>query len=712
MKIFKTLGKVVIALAIPITFHLSPLTLIQAQNDPVIMEVGGQKIHQSEFMAEFLPTVGKKPGDAPTQCTYEKRQALNEYVNLFANFRAKLLDAHDRGFDTMAVLRRELGKYRRELAAPYLIDSAVLEKLLREAYERNHYSLHAMQIMVRLRPDAEPADTLKALAQINSLYSRVMAGEDFATLAKEQFLIENPSAKEQGIIGDLGFFTAFDMVYPFENAAYALEPGQVSKPVRTRYGYHIIKLLEKVELQGKLQVAHIWLQSMDSMMYRTQINSIYKSLQEGVPFEELTFRSSDRSTSDKGGVIPLASLSQLPVQYVVEAQHLKEGEYSKPFFTQYGWHIIKVLHKDTLPPYQSMVPYYRQKMTVDPRGAESRRVFAAKARQRYGIQDLTRTPVPTVAGTKGVRSKGKAKVEEQPVVMQASLDGMIERLNDSIFSGKWRLRDTNFADQRPIVRVPGREYRLVDLARYIRRKQQMEAKVSFKYYVEQKFDQFLDSVSIAYANTQLESEHPDFAALVDEYRRGLMIFNYNDAMIWSQAINDSVGFAKFYKQESAKKSMANPDDSLYFWKMRARVVVLDVADSSQLAPAKAKKVLAKAEKNNLSSRQMKEELEKNYNKKSVVKTPATVQLEIVERTHQTLLNDNQWSCGIYTEPMNKGYRVLVVEKVYEPMLKTQNEARGYYLNAYQNEVERRLVEQLREKYKVKIYWDVIEGITY
>jgi len=688
---------------------LLPLnSTVNAQSDPVIMEVGGKQIRQSEFMEEFLPTVGKKPGDAATQCTYEKREALNEYVNLFANFRAKVLDAKAQGFDNTPELQSELAKYRKELAAPYLIDSAVLEDLLREAYERNHYSLHAAQIMIRMRPDAPPEDTLKTYNYMKGLRDRVMAGEDFMTLAAQQFGQDNPNVQARQNEGDLGFFTAFDMVYPFENAAYALEVGEVSMPVRTRFGYHLVKLLHKVELQGKLQVAHIWLQSQDSLQQRSQIYSIYERLKSGTPFEELTYKSFDRSTAEKGGLIPLASLSQLPPEYVVMAQDLKEGEYSKPFFTKYGWHIIKLIHKDSLPPYQNMVPYYKQKMTVDPRGAESRRVFAAKARKQYGILDLTVTPVPQPETGRG-KNKKKSNV---PTGMQASLDEMAARLNDSVFMGKWRLRDTIFNDNRPLVRVPDHEYFMLDLARYIRKNQQQESRLDMDFYVRRMFDAFLDSVTIIYADSQLENDYPEFAALVDEYRRGLMIFNYNDKMIWSKAIYDTAGFAEFYARESAKKSLAEPADSIYFWKMRARVVTLDVADKSQLAPEKAQKILAKAQKKNAGSREMKKMLEDKFNKKATVKTPVKVEVDIVERTRQTLLNDNQWSKGVYIENKDNGYRCIVVEEVMEPMLKSQTEARGYYLNAYQNEVEQKLNEELRRKYNVKINWDVVEKITY
>ncbi len=687
---------------------LLPLNnVVKAQSDPVIMEVGGKQIRQSEFMEEFLPTVGKKPGDAPTQCTYEKREALNEYVNLFANFRAKVFDAKAQGFDNSPELQSELSKYRKELAAPYLIDSAVLEDLLHEAYERNHYSLHAAQIMVRLRPDASPEDTLKTYNHMMELRNRVMAGEDFMTVAASQFGQDNPNMQARPNEGDLGFFTAFDMVYPFENAAYGLEVGEVSMPVRTRFGYHLVKLLHKVELQGKLQVAHIWLQSQDSTQQRNQIYSIYERLQNGTPFEELTYKSYDRSTADKGGVIPLASLSQLPPEYAVEAQSLKEGEYSKPFFTKFGWHIIKLIHKDSLPPYQNMVPYYKQKMTVDPRGAESRRVFAAKARKQYGIIDLTVTPVP-----QPLTAGKKAKKSNVPTGMQASLNEMVERLNDSVFMGKWRLRDTVFNDKRPLVRVPNREYFMVDLARYIRKSQQQESRLNMNYYVRRMFDAFLDSVTIVYADSQLENDYPEFAALVDEYRRGLMIFNYNDKMIWSKAIYDTVGFADFYARESATKSLAEPADSIYFWKMRARVVTLDVADKQQLDPSKAQKILTKAQKKEAGSREMKKMLEDKFNKKASVKTPVKVEVDIVERTRQTLLDDNQWSKGVYIEPKDEGYRCIVVEEVMEPMLKSQTEARGYYLNAYQNEVEQKLNEELRRKYNVKINWDVVEQITY
>lgn len=672
---------------------------VRAQ-DPVVMEIGGNPVRQSEFMGEFLPTVER---NMPTG-KYEKRQALWDYANLLANFRAKVLDAQALGFDTTAELRAELAKYRHELAAPYLIDSTVLSSLLTEAYERNHYSLHAAQILVRLSADAAPEDTARAYETICKYYDRAVAGEDFTALAVEEYLNYNPGATPRMNEGDLGYFTAFDMVYPFENAAYGLEVGQISRPVRTRFGYHIVKLLDKVTVTGKVNIAHIWFSTNDSTRRRAAIYDIYNRLQNGESFESLARLSEDRSTSGKGGEIPLARLGQLPEEYVHAIEKLSNGEYSKPFFSGYGWHIVKLIHKDSLPPFENMVPYYKQKMTVDPRGAESRKVFAAKARAKYGIVDHTRTPV----ATKPARGKKAA-----PAVMQASLDELISLVPDSVFRGKWKRFDENqITDRRPLVSVPDRSYTAVDLARYIIKKQRDQRRESKDYYVRTKYDEFLDSVTVVYADSQLELEDSDFAAVVEEYRRGLMIFNYNDKMVWSKAIYDTVGFAAFYAAESAKKSLDNPTDSVFFWRERARVVVLDVADSSQLDPAKAAKLLDKALAKGMGGNAMKDQLEKKFNKKSSDKTPVAVGTEYVEQGHQNLLNASQWARGVYLKPQGKGYRALVVMSVDAPALKSQAEARGYYLNAYQNEVERRLNDELRKKYNVKINWDVINEITY
>lgn len=691
--------KILLAAAI-ISFFGFQFSTIQAQDNPVVVEVGGRQIRQQEFMKDFMQSVGNNLV-AKGASEAEKRAALDEYVDLYANFQAKLRDARALGMDTSADLRAELAKYRAELAAPYLIDSVMLSNILHEAYERNRYALHAMHILVKVGLDAAPEDTLAAYNRAMELYKRVVDGENFNDVAIEEARRVDPKAKVQPNEGDLGYFTSFDMVYPFENAAYALQPGEVSKPVRTRFGYHIIKLVEKVEHYGKATIQHYWNRNRNS---RNEVALLYEQLVSGTPFEMIARQSDDLSTANTGGLIENVDMHQLPAEYITIISRLNEGEVSHPFYTRYGWHLVKLLKREHQPSFEKLEPFYRQRMTRDPRGDASKKAFAATTRKKYGIVDLTTTPVP---------QKGKKKKKKQPVQMMASINALTEQLTNKVFSSQWNVKDSVFTENPVLVRVPGKEYKLLDFVDYVRRTQKDERRCDLDYYAQQRYESFLDSVSIAYADSQLEKEHPEFAELVDEYRRGLMIFNYNEQMVWTKAIRDSAGFAGFYARESAKKSLSVPEDSIYFWRTRARVAVFDVPDSRCLDSDKALKIVRKAAKKGLSSSDIQDALVKKVDsKKCESEEPVKATVELVEQTRQNLLADDQWHTDVYLVHSGKGYRVLLVQDIIEPCLKGQLEARGYYLNAWQNEVENNLCKELRSKYRVKIHKNVVKAIKF
>lgn len=694
-----------LAAAIISTFSFQFSTL-RAQTDPVVMEVGGKQIRQSEFMKDFLNNGGRQFAAKPNVTAAEKRATFDEYVELYANFRAKELDARSMGMDTTPSLKKELASYRKDLAAPYLMDASVMRRLLDEAYERNHYSLRAAHILVYLPPNADPADTLEAYNRAWELWRRIDGGEDFNNVAYEEIHRQNPQAPSTPIEGDLGYFSVFDMIYPFESAAYALELDQVSKPIRTRYGYHIIHLLDKVDgIYGRVTMAHIWLNSNDSTHRSSEIRRMYDMLVNGTPFEVVARQSDDRSTADEGGVLADARLSNLPPEYIHTIAHMNEGEISKPFFTQYGWHIVKMINREHLKSKEEMEPYYKQRMARDQRGIESKHNFAVQCREKYGITDYTVTPEPTT-------QKAKSRKQQQPKMM-ASLDELLTVLPDSVFRGLWRPTYTEFSDLRPLVSVPGKDYTVVDVARYIQQVQKRERPSDKQKYIQKHYSEFLDSVTLAYADSQLEAENPEFAEIVEDYRRGLMIFNYNDKMIWTKAIKDSVGFAEFYAKESATKDINSPEDSIFFWRTRARVTIVDIKNDKALDKKKALKIATKAHKKHLGSSAIREQMMKQIDAKQY--KPADIvatDVEVVEQAHQNLLTDEQWKPGVYTVDIKGGYRLLVVDEILKPMLKEQMEARGYYLNAWQNEVERRLISDLRAKYNVKINYDALSKITY
>ncbi len=678
----------------------------QSQNDPVIFEINGKKIHKSEFMKEFLRSVGKDPQAAPTACTYEKRQALEEYVELFVNYRTKLEDAYARGLDTTPSLVKELKGYRDELAAPYLIDSVTLMKILREAYDRNHYTMHAAHILVKLKKNASPEDTLKAYNEAMQYYERAMAGEDFFKLSKEVndlrydkegLAPDDPRRKDNG---DLGNFTVFEMVYPFESAVYSLQPGEISKPVRTAYGYHVIKLVSKSPFFGKCTFQHIWCANNNRPSYAEgRIREAYGQLQDGQKFATVCMNySDDHNTVHNGGLLSDMSARQLPPEYVVELSKLRPGEYSQPFETSYGWHILLLNSRDSIPSFDDMVPNYRQRLARDQRNAEPRNSFIAQSKVKYNFVDYT------TMYEKPAKGKGK-KQERRPM---ASLDECVAALTPEVFNLQWIFYDSLITDRRPLFAVGDSKYTAVDFLRYVEAHQHADRPQDMRNYVDRRYNEFIDHMVYDYADARLESENPEFGELIQEYRNGLMIFTYNDELVWSKAIRDTAGFEAFYRTASQTHSIDNEEDAPYFWNERAQVTLVTIDDSSFIAPSKVVKIMEKGKKKGWSQSQL-------YGKVSSAasdKASFRIEEQLVEKEHQNLLSSGWWRPGVYCKALPKGYQVIRVEKVLDPCLKSIKEARGYYINDYQSFLDASLLKELRAKYHVVIYRDVIDEITY
>lgn len=673
--------------------------------DPVVFEINGKGYRQSQFLKEYLHSVGKDDASS-TATAAQKRKALEDYAQLYVNFQTKLADAYAMGYDTLADITRELGIYRKELAAPYLIDSATLQSLLREAYERNHYVLHAAHILVPCPENSSPEDTLKAYRHAMEVYAQALSAADFHTVAQQEMklqrstdrdpLIRQKADEVNPMEGDLGCFTVFDMIYAFESAAYGMEPGQVHKPVRTRYGYHIIKLFDRYKYYGKAQLAHIWISEKDPSA-QGKINSAYRQLQEGVDFGMVAKNySDDRSTANKGGVMPELPPNQLPYDYVGQvAKGLKVGECSKPFHSRFGWHIIKLLKQETMPEYESMVPYYKSRMTRGERATKPQRIFAEQCKAKYGFVDYTTTRT--------------SKKKSAPYA--ASLDAVRSLVTDSVFSAIFHYDSNWITDMRPLFSIGQEQFNSRDLARYIYKNKKVRRICSLDSFVVDRYNEFIEAKVLEYADSRLEADNPEFGELMEEYRHGLMIFAYNDHMVWAKALKDTVGFENFCAQVSRSFHFGDSADAVYFWNERARVHCYTVADSTLLPKKKAMAVLVKGQKKGWGSDKVHEGLAAKVRGKDASKV--LHKMEVVEKGNQQLLDQGEWAAGTYLHNVDSGgYQILVVEQILQPELKTSNEARGYYLNAFQNYLEERNNAELRKKYNVKIYQDVLDKIEY
>ena len=685
-------------------------TGLQAQNaaDPVVFEIGGKPFYKSQFMKDFLRTMGKDPSAAPTACTYEKRKALEDYVQLYVNFHAKLADAYALGIDTLKHLSDELAMYRRDLAAPYLIDSATMQSLLREAYERNHYALHAAHILVPCLESAAPEDTLKAYNHALELYNEALKNPDFYSIAQKEMaaqrndnpdpMIRQRAAEVNPYEGDLGCFTVFDMIYAFESAAYSMKPGEVKGPVRSRYGYHVVKLFDRYEFYGKVQLAHIWASDNDPNA-RGRIFSAYNQLKDGVDFAKVAKNySDDNQTNETGGMMPELACNQLPCEYVAEvAKGLGVGEFSAPFKSRYGWHIIKLVKKESIPDFESLIPYYKSRMTRGERSTKPQHIFVQQCKQKYNFVDYTKVKT--------------SKKRNAPYA--ASLAAVRAVVTDSIFSAIFNYDSNQITDMRPLFKIGDREYNSRQFARYMYKHKTVYPICPLDIFVQDRYDEFVDAMVLQYADDRLEIDNPEFGELIDEYRHGLMIFAYNDRKVWGRAIKDSLGFEEFYNRMAPTHSYDDTNDAVYFWNHRARVEVVTVADSACLKPSKALKTINKALDKGWGMNELQAKLADKVNrKKCTAEEPVTVELQVVEAGNQNLLSKNEWGKGVYPRATEKGYQYLIVEQILQPELKSRLEARGYYLNDYQNYLEEQNNRELRDKYNVKIHQDVIDAITY
>ena len=484
------------------------------------------------------------------------------------------------------------------------------------------------------------------------------------------------------------------MVYPFEEAAFTMKVGEISKPVRSSFGYHIIKLVDKVSIYGKSSIQHIWVGSSsekDENRMVSRINDAYRRLVDGDDFNRVVRDcSEDRATIPVNGLIENVPIQRMVPEYISKIAELKVGEFSKPFKTMYGWHIIKVVKKDTIAPFEDMKPFYKQRISRDQRSKQPQNVFVENMKVKYGFVDYT----------------GKNK---------EAFDELLSTLTDSVFLESWKAQPLN-GGNKELFSFGDKKYTMNDLAKYIEKNQKRKVKQHKAIFLQSQYDEFVGKEIIDYADSRLEQDYPEFNDLVIDYRNGLLIFAYNDEKVWSKAIIDTVGLKEFYANESQKRDINNSDESIYFWKQRADVMTISVFDSNCIDAVKAMKIVEKnAFKEGMTKDKMFDLLMKKLNKKKCsVDPPMYIRNVRVEKDNNEVITSDQFKKGIYSVKTanGKGYIIIIVKDIIEPQLKTLKDARGYYINDYQSYLEQQLVKQLRSKYDVKVYQDKINSIVY
>ncbi|MDA8535535.1 peptidylprolyl isomerase [Flavobacteriales bacterium] len=315
---------------------------------------------------------------------------LNEYMELFVKFKLKVKEAQDLGLDTISSFVTELDGYRKQLAKPYLKNEKFDENMLTEAYERMNFDVNASHILIAVDEKATSQEVELANEKALSIRTEILVGTiSFKDAAKKNS--DDKSAISNG--GDLGYFTAFMMVYDFETAAYSTKIGEISMPVRTKYGYHLVKVNDKRKAVGQVKVAHIMFktgQGADEKKLaeaKEKINKVLKLLNQGEEFADVAERfSEDRSTAVKGGSLPVFGVGKMVPEFENNAFSLKNiGDISVPFKTEYGWHIITLLEKQEMPLFDDVKGDLKRKIERDSRGELSKKALFKKLHSRYKV---------------------------------------------------------------------------------------------------------------------------------------------------------------------------------------------------------------------------------------------------------------------------------------------------------------------------------------
>ena len=659
--------KSLIIIGLSFVFLLS-LTGLRAQDKDILFTINGEGVSVQEF--KHIYEKNKDIGE-------NKDEDLDDYLDKFIKFKLKVQEAKDLGMDTTASFKKEFSSYRKQLAEPYFVDESIIDQLVEEAIERKKTDLRASHILVKVGENAMPEDTLKAFQKALSIRKELLKGADFGETAVKYS--DDPSAKDRkgrggriikGNKGDLGYFSALDMVYPFENAAYALKVGEISMPVRTVFGYHIIKLTDRSPASGTIKIAHLFLKvpanadAKDSLSVKKTADSLYNVLKNGGNFEELVKQfSDDKGTIPNGGALPAFPVNRMIPEFIKEIKKLSDsGQITRPILSPYGWHIVKLYHKTG---FQKLSDEEKKKLEEkirkDSRSQKSKEVVIAEIKKEYGYKEFPE-----------------------------NLKDIYPLIDSSILNKKWQPA-TGKKLTKKLFSIGDKSYTQQDFIDYLSENQAVRKSESFAEFVNRSFKDFSDKMCIAYEDARLEQKHPEFKILTNEYRDGILLFDLMDKKVWTKANKDTTGLKAFYQKH--KKD--------YMWgeRVKAQLFIIynnDKLDSVYLAAKEGK---------------TKDEIEKEFNRGEGTKSVVRIVEKVYSKGDEDIIDQVEWKKGVSGVKDYKGKKAFVrILEVLKPEPKKFKEARGLVVAAYQDFLKDKWEKELAAKYKVKINKKVLKSL--
>jgi peptidyl-prolyl cis-trans isomerase SurA len=627
----------------------------QELSDKVLMNVGGKDITAGEFIRMYRKS--SAPGNSGD---------LDSYLDQFISFKLKVADAEHSGYDTTLAFKKELAGYRTQLAKSYLTDPETKENLLKQAFQRSLVEVNTWHILVSLPPEAAPADTLKAWKKAVGIRERIKQGETFEQVARSSS--DDPSVKFNG--GNLGYFTAFQMIMPFEDAAYRMKKGDISSPVRTPYGYHVILLADRRPSSGKIRVAHIMITvpagASDKVAEAAKdtIWAVYRKLLAGASFPEMAAKySQHKESASKGGELNWFGAGEVVSDFAEAAFRLKKnGDISIPVKTLYGWHIIKRIDRRPPGTYEELRPWLESKINESYLYSISRKSFIEKLKKSYRYSTNSQSVNWFVENTDSLIIKGQAKYNRLKLPK-----GWVFKFADQLYSS-------------------------AELAAYIEKSGSMISASDPDLFISRAIESAVADRIIAYENSVLEKKYPEFRYLMNEFHDGILLFDISGKKVWNKSQDDSTGLKNYYAEHKSEHlSLPGCKGKIYSLRQKGGMKALSSAYNRN-------KALPDCDKRMITKFTVKKD------------TLLTIRESEWRKGDDHVIDSLKWEKGIY-ETVSGGYPALVIlTDVIAPVPLPLNQVRGEMIAGYQDYLEKTWLAQLKERYSVKTDRTVFEEI--
>lgn len=632
-------------------FTLSILTNRVLAADEVLFTVGDTKVKSAEF--EYI----YKKNNFLNKSNYSKK-SLQDYLDLYTNFRLKVKEAIAQGVDTSARFKEELNTYETQLLNSY-VDKEVWDKLIKQEHERSKVDVNVSHIFFATPKDS---NDVKVAEKAFVVYKKIKSGASFEETAKE--ISEDKQTGAKG--GRVGWVNSFQMSYPeLEEAAYKIKAGEITEPIKTRSGYHILKLNETRPALPKIKVAIIkrFFSLTDTAetakkKVTDSIQSAYSMLKKNKPFEAVVKQfSEDEATKNNKGEVDWFGINTYAKVFEEKAYALKDGEFSMPFETRTAWYIVKRLQTAKPLTNEESISLLKSKLANAPQYQYELDKFVERLAAKYNF----------------IENK-----ENYPTFKK--------RLEEFAQNGLFHYRDT--ATAKTLLQVSDKKYTENDYGKKIQ-------DIFYTVYPQQGTDKYAtliknatQNIIIDYYKKDLKNNNAEFKGLMDEYKNGIMIFSLSEHNIWNKASEDSVGLITYYN--------AHKED----FNLKKRATVRKITTNTEKQAQQIYKFL-KANPD-VSDDSLVNEL------RNIELSSAALNIQVLD---ETKLKQNSLIANISAPKLLEGkYEISQIYNVQPPKTRTFEECRGYVVAAYQEYLEKQWMQQLRLKYPVTVNQTVFESL--